>query len=71
LSSLSDMDRATLLMLCQEEPGGSFDRKSLSRLFAVGLVDIDHYRRVILTDAGKAACDKLQRDGKGKKLQSN
>ena len=54
LGTLSPDERATLLKLGIKGPGGNFDQIAMSKLFALGLVEVRaDDRRLILTEAGR------------------
>ncbi|MBI3861909.1 MAG: hypothetical protein HY290_08425 [Planctomycetia bacterium] len=59
LRQLSHREQETLVTLGTTGPGGNFDALSLNKLFTLGLIEVDHERRIILTSTGRQLYDDL------------
>ena len=54
MDRLSPIERRTLVALAESGPGGNFGHIALSKLFTLDLIDVNHDRRLVLTEAGTA-----------------
>lgn len=62
LSNLSPKERETLVAFGRKGSGGDFDQIALSKLFTLGLIEVDSDRRVVLTPLGRKFAKELAAD---------
>jgi|GEM_PF-3443516 len=60
LSKLSERERETLLLFSEYGSGGAYDVRALNSLFTLRLLTIGDGRKIVMTDAGRAACDLIR-----------